>query len=191
MAFIQVSFMSKTLMRTVPLQVILPVDKFTFGQPEREEKPFKTLYLLHGIFGNETDWVHGTRIQRWAEEKNLAVVMPAGENAFYVDQPSIGAMHGQFIGEELVEITRKMFPLSRKREDTFIGGLSMGGFGALRNGLKYHDTFGAVICCPVHFMCWKIRKRAERTALHMKKVISEIWSKQQRVTKTRLFLSSS
>lgn len=78
-------------------------------------------------FGNETDWVHGTRIQRWAEEKNLAVVMPAGENAFYVDQPSIGAMHGQFIGEELVEITRKMFPLSRKREDTFIGGLSMGG----------------------------------------------------------------
>ena len=146
MAFIQVSFMSKTLMRTVPLQVILPVDKFTFGQPEREEKPFKTLYLLHGIFGNETDWVHGTRIQRWAEEKNLAVVMPAGENAFYVDQPSIGAMHGQFIGEELVEITRKMFPLSRKREDTFIGGLSMGGFGALRNGLKYHDTFGAVIC---------------------------------------------
>ena len=115
MAFIQVSFMSKTLMRTVPLQVILPVDKFTFGQPKREEKPFKTLYLLHGIFGNETDWVHGTRIQRWAEEKNLAVVMPAGENAFYVDQPSIGAMHGQFIGEELVEITRKMFPLSRKR----------------------------------------------------------------------------
>lgn len=115
MAFIQVSFMSKTLMRTVPLQVILPVDKFTFGQPEREEKPFKTLYLLHGIFGNETDWVHGTRIQRWAEEKNLAVVMPAGENAFYVDQPSIGAMHGQFIGEELVEITRKMFPLSEKK----------------------------------------------------------------------------
>ena len=144
MAFIQVSFMSKTLMRTVPLQVILPVDKFTFGQPEREEKPFKTLYLLHGIFGNETDWVHGTRIQRWAEEKNLAVVMPAGENAFYVDQPSIGAMHGQFIGEELVEITRKMFPLSHKREDTFIAGLSMGGYGAIRNGLKYHDTFGYI-----------------------------------------------
>ena len=38
-----------------------------------------------------------------------------------------------------------MFPLSRKREDTFIGGLSMGGFGAMRNGLKYHETFGAAI----------------------------------------------
>lgn len=90
MAFIQVSFMSKTLMRTVPLQVILPVDKFTFGQPEREEKPFKTLYLLHGIFGNETDWVHGTRIQRWAEEKNLAVVMPAGRMRFmWISRPSV------------------------------------------------------------------------------------------------------
>lgn len=73
--------------------------------------------------------------------KNLAVVMPAGENAFYIDQPEMGTMHGKFIGEELVDITRRMFPLSRKREDTYIGGLSMGGFGALRNGLKYHDTF--------------------------------------------------
>ena len=87
MAFIQVSFMSKTLMRTVPLQVILPVDKFTFGQPEREEKPFKTLYLLHGIFGNETDWVHGTRIQRWAEEKNLAVVMRM--RFMWISRPSV------------------------------------------------------------------------------------------------------
>ncbi len=146
MALIQVSFMSKTLLRTVPLQVILPVDKFTTdGSDAREDKPFKTLYLLHGLFGSQVDWVSGTRIQRWAEEKNLAVVMPAGENAFYIDQPEMGTMHGQFIGEELVEITRKMFPLSRKREDTYIGGLSMGGFGAMRNGLKYHDTFGAIV----------------------------------------------
>lgn len=147
MALIQVSFMSKSLLRTVPLQVILPVDKFSMdGSDSREEKPFKTLYLLHGLFGSQVDWVSGTRIQRWAEEKNLAVVMPAGENAFYVDQPQFGTMYGKFIGEELVDITRRMFPLSRKREDTYIGGLSMGGFGALRNGLKYHDTFGAIVC---------------------------------------------
>ena len=79
---------------TVPLQVILPVDKFTFrGSRSARKNRLKRCICLHGIFGNETDWVHGTRIQRWAEEKNLAVVvMPAGENAFYVDQPSIGAM---------------------------------------------------------------------------------------------------
>lgn len=146
MAFIQMNLLSKTLMRTVPVNVILPVDKMVFpGMPEREDKPYKTLYLLHGVFGNYTDWVCGSRIQRFAEEHDLVVVMPSGDNAFYVDQPAGNNFYGEFVGKELVEITRKMFPLSHKREDTFIGGLSMGGFGALRNGLKYSDTFGCII----------------------------------------------
>ena len=84
MAFIQINFMSQALMRSVPVNVILPVDKF--GQPgaaPRPDAPFKMLYLLHGVFGNYTDWVNGTCIQRWAEEKDLAVVMPSGDNMFY------------------------------------------------------------------------------------------------------------
>ncbi len=146
MAFLQVNLLSHSLMRTVPVNVVLPVDKLTFpGMPVREEKPYKTLYLLHGIFGNYTDWVNGTRIVRYAEENDLAVVMPSGDNAFYVDQPKANNYYGEFIGRELVDLTRKMFPLSRRREDTFLGGLSMGGYGALRNGLKYHDTFGYII----------------------------------------------
>lgn len=145
MALIQVNYVSSALQRTVPLQVILPVDKLTPDGKLPAEKKFKTLYLLHGYLGNYTDWVSGTRIQRWAEERDLCVVMPSGDNAFYVDRPATGNCYGQFIGEELVEVTRRMFPLSRKREDTFIGGLSMGGFGAMRNGLKYHKTFGAII----------------------------------------------
>lgn len=145
MALIQVNFISKSLMRTVPLNVILPVDKMTFpGMPQRGDKPYKTLYLLHGVFGNYTDWVSGTCIQRWAEEKDLAVVMPSGDNMCYVDQEKSHNLYGEFIGQELVEITRKMFPLSDKKEDTFIAGLSMGGYGALRNGLKYHNTFGYI-----------------------------------------------
>lgn len=145
MAIIQVNFVSQTLWRTVPLQVILPVDKLTPDGRLPEPKKFKTLYLLHGLLGNYTDWVSGTRIQRWAEERDLAVVMPSGDNAFYVDRPASNNRYGEFIGKELVEITRRMFPLSDRREDTFIGGLSMGGFGAMRNGLKYHETFGAII----------------------------------------------
>lgn len=146
MALIQANFMSRSLMRTVPIQVILPIDKFSFsGNLPHEKKPFKTLYLLHGIFGNYTDWTANTRIQRLAEEKNLAVVMPSGDNSFYVDHPQSGSMYGRFVGEELVEITRDMFPLSHKREDTFIGGLSMGGYGAVRNGLKYYLTFSHII----------------------------------------------
>lgn len=145
MALMQVDFMSKSLMRTVTVNVILPVDKLPFpGMPVKEEKAFKTLYLLHGVFGNYTDWLTGTNIKRWAMDKDLAVVMPSGENMFYVDQPGVNNLYGEFVGQELVEITRKMFPLSHKREDTFIAGLSMGGYGAIRNGLKYHETFGYI-----------------------------------------------
>ena len=145
MALIQMNFLSQSLMRNVPVNVILPVDKLSFpGMEKREEKPFKTLYLLHGIFDNYTSWISGTMIQRWAEEKNLAVVMPSGENMFYVDQEAAHNFYGEFIGKELVDITRKTFPLSKKREDTYIAGLSMGGYGALRNGLKYSDTFGCI-----------------------------------------------
>ena len=147
MALIQMNFVSKSLLRTVPINVILPIDKFSMRETEvspEKPKPFKTLYLLHGILGNYTDWVSGTRIQRWAEEHDLAVVMPSGDNAFYLDNEASGNFYGRFIGEELVRVTRKAFPLSDKREDTFIAGLSMGGFGAIRNGLKYHDTFGYI-----------------------------------------------
>lgn len=145
MATIQVNFMSKSLFRTVDIQVILPVDKFDFfGASPRADKPFKTLYLLHGVFGDYHDWIKSSRIALWAEENNLAVVMPAGENMFYVDNKVYGNNYSKFIGEELVEITRKMFPLSNKREDTFIAGLSMGGYGAIHNGFKYHETFSHV-----------------------------------------------
>ncbi len=146
MALIQVNFVSQSLFRTVPIQVILPVDKIVWGdQKAKEQKPFKTLYLLHGLLGNYTDWVTGTRIQRWAEERDLAVVMPSGDNSFYIDQPGMGSRYSEFIGKELVEITRKMFPLSHKREDTFIAGLSMGGYGAIHNGLKYPQTFSSIV----------------------------------------------
>ena len=145
MAYITVNMMSEALMRTVSVNVILPTDKFAFpGMPEPRRSDFPTLYLLHGVFGNHIDWVCGTRVQRWAEEKGLAVVMPAGENAFYLDHEATHANYGDFVGRELPEAMRRMFPLSDRREDTFIAGLSMGGYGALRNGLKYHKTFGRV-----------------------------------------------
>lgn len=146
MAFLQVNLFSQSLMRTVSVNVILPADKMMMpGVPRRAELPYKTLYLLHGVLGNYMDWGTTSRVQRYAEEHDLAVVMPAGENAFYVDQPKGHRLYGEFIGKELVELTRRMFPLSHEREDTFLGGLSMGGYGALRNGLKYHDTFGYIV----------------------------------------------
>ena len=135
------SVMSESLMRTVPITVILPIDH---GMEIKENHPFKTLYLLHGVFGNHLDWISNTNIQQMAEERNLCVVMPSGENMFYMDVPELGMNYSSFI-LELVHLTRKAFHLSNRKEDTFIGGLSMGGYGSLMNGLKYCDTFGYIL----------------------------------------------
>ena len=131
MALMQMEFKSETLKRTVSMNVILPIERF--------RGPFPTLYLLHGLTDNYNGWLSYTRIRLWAEESGLAVVMPSGENSFYMDilvKDGCLGDFGEYIGRELVNVTREIFPLSHRREDTFLAGLSMGGFGACRNGLK-------------------------------------------------------
>ena len=155
MALIQLNYLSQALFRTVPVNVILPVDRMIAGTDRYQNekgRQYKTLYLLHGLQGNYTDWVSQTRIYKWAEEKNLAVVMPSGDNSFYFQSRTPWNDYGTFIGEELVDMTRRMFPLADKREDTFLAGLSMGGFGALRNGTVYSETFShvAALSAAVH-----------------------------------------
>lgn len=144
MALIRMELFSQCLMRTVPITAIVPVDNVRYeGEPERPaDMPYKTLILLNGLYGTHIDWVCASSVFEWAQERNLVVIMPAGENRFYVDNAATGEAYGRFIGEELVERMRRMFPLSRKREDTYICGLSMGGYGAIRNGLKYAYNFG-------------------------------------------------
>lgn len=144
MALIHIDLFSKSLMRVVPITAIVPVDNVRYdGDPVRPaDSPYKTLYLLNGIYGGNMDWVSASSIAMWAQEHSLVVIMPAGENHFYVDCAASGEAFGRFLGEELVEQTRRLFHLSRKRDDTYIAGLSMGGYGALRNGLKYCKTFG-------------------------------------------------
>ncbi len=167
MALLQCDFFSRSLMRTVPIQVVLPTDKTLGPEGAVPEGPFKTLYLLHGIFGDNTDWVCGTRVMAWATERNLAVVMPAGENSFYVDNPRASRLYGAYIGRELVEFTRRTFPLSHRREDTFIGGLSMGGFGAIVNGLQHPETFGAVCALSSALILDSMRENREYTGFLM------------------------
>ena len=148
MAILEAEFDSKTLKRTVSFRAILPLERF--------RPPYPTLYLLHGLGGNSGRWMYYTDIRYLAETMGIAVIMPSAENSFYLDIPvKDGCLgdFGEYVGQELVEVTREMFPLSTKREETFISGMSMGGYGALRNGLKYHDTFGkiAVFAGAVHF----------------------------------------
>ena len=146
MAILEVTYMSVALNRNTTFHVVLPADRMNPACTEYlPMKPLKTLYLLHGLQDSSAGWLTSTRIKRWATLMDMAVIMPQGDNSYYVDRPESKSNYGVFIGEELVNVTRRMFPLSHRREDTFIGGLSMGGFGAVRNGLKYHETFSRII----------------------------------------------
>ena len=105
----------------------------------------KTLYLLHGMSDDEGTWMRRTSIERYAEEKGLAVVMPDGGLGWYTDMYR-GLAWFRFISEELPALCRRFFPiLSDKREDTWIGGNSMGGYGALKCALRAPQTFSRVI----------------------------------------------
>lgn len=105
----------------------------------------KTLYLLHGMSDDEGTWMRRTSIERYAEEKGLAVVMPDGGLGWYTDMYR-GLAWFRFISEELPALCRRFFPiLSDKREDTWIGGNSMGGYGALKCALRAPRTFSRVI----------------------------------------------
>ena len=146
MAFIEMSYMSNALQRTVPLRIVTPADKvLEGGYAFKPGAKFKLLVLLHGYHGSYVDWTNATRIQKWAETNEFMVVMPSGDNQMYVDSIIPGNDYGKMIGEEIPTFMRTAFPVSDRREDTFLAGLSMGGFGTLRNGLKYNEVFSHLV----------------------------------------------
>lgn len=147
MALVDVNFVSYTLKRQVGFKALIPTDNLFFPGKETEfqSQPARTLYLLHGYTGCSNDFLMSTSIFQLAIQHNIAVIMPNGENAFYLEDEDKGEDYSKFVGKELVDFTRSMFHLSDKREDTYIGGMSMGGYGALINALRYPETFSKAI----------------------------------------------
>lgn len=133
---------SHALEMEVDFYVILPEDaKGLIGMDGKASPTCQTLYLLHGMSDDHTIWFRRTSIDRYASEKGIAVVMPAADLSFYTDMAH-GEKYWQFIAKELPALCRSFFPmLSPRREDTFVCGLSMGGYGALKCGLRGYDTF--------------------------------------------------
>jgi S-formylglutathione hydrolase FrmB len=143
-----VRFRSRSLKRTVQFAVCLPLEKMDdipgFPVPPKDE-PLRLLMLLHGYTSDYWEWLSGSGIDFYSVMHNTAVIMPSIENSFYLDDPSREAYYSRYIAEELIDWARRAFPVSKERKHTYIGGLSMGGYGALRNGLKYNDVFGGII----------------------------------------------
>lgn len=140
MAMIEMNYKSEALLRDIRLEVLLPCNDARVDAP----MPFRTLYFLPGFSGSGKEILTELSFRPHSMFYGMAVVIVDGENSFYVDRPERGMNYCTYVGKEVVQVTRKLFPLSDKREDTFIAGLSMGGFGAFYVGMQYEDTFGKI-----------------------------------------------
>lgn len=144
MAYIQCNFFSESLGLSAAMNVILP--QATTGQigmqGRQRKKRHPVLYLLHGLSDDQTIWMRRTSIERYASEKGIAVVMPAVARSFYQDMAS-GPRYWTLVSEELPRLVKQFFPISSRREDTFVAGLSMGGYGAFRLALAQPGRYAA------------------------------------------------
>lgn len=118
-----------------PVRVILP--------DTCQMQEARVLYLLHGLSDNCTAWTRYTSIERYVRGENIAVVMPEVQRSWYCDMKN-GLRYFEYISQELPQMVHKYFGLSLDREKSYIAGLSMGGFGAMKTALTYPDRYCGV-----------------------------------------------
>jgi putative tributyrin esterase len=144
MALLDCHFFSQVLGLACTMSVILP-DPATAGDgttPLPRSHNYPALYLLHGMSDDHTTWQRRTSIERYVEALHLAVVMPAVQRSFYTDMAT-GARYWTFISEEVPALARHYFPLSELRDENYVAGLSMGGYGAFKLALTYPERYAA------------------------------------------------
>lgn len=144
MALLQVGYKSEVLRMEQAFNVILPQIGLQdeASKQQVKERGFKTLYLLHGLSDDHSIWLRNTSIERYAMRYRIAVVMPNVHRSFYADT-RFGFNYYTYITQELLHIARSYFPLSDRREDNAIAGLSMGGYGAFMIALRNPGAFFA------------------------------------------------
>lgn len=144
MALINCNFFSDVLGMSTAMTVILPQNTTSqigmTGKVGTDNIP--VLYLLHGYSDDHTIWLRRTSIERYVAELGIAVIMPNVHLSYYTNMVS-GGRYWDFISEELPQIVKSFFNVSDKREDTFVAGLSMGGYGALKLAFNYPERFAA------------------------------------------------
>ena len=147
MAKFTCNFLSYTLHRAVDITVIVPSICFPEMMAEnpthKKAGKYPVMYLLHGYGNNHATWNGYTSVELYAEERNIAVVMLSAENKAYINHGG-DDNYFDFVSHELPEFVQSMFPVSDRPEDTYIAGLSMGGYGSLVHGLSQSERFAAI-----------------------------------------------
>ncbi|TVX94041.1 alpha/beta hydrolase [Paenibacillus agilis] len=139
MASIQCQFYAETLAMSTSIQVILPQHS---SLRESSGGKLPVLYLLHGLGADHAEWLRHSSVERYAEDKGIALIMPSVGRSYYTDMKK-GAPYFTYLSEELPAVARSFFPLSERREDNFVAGISMGGYGALKLGLSFPERYAA------------------------------------------------
>ena len=142
MALVHCQFYSQVLGLMTTMSVLLPDPPPGEGNQRAAVKPFPTLYLLHGRSDDHSAWQRRTALERYVEGLNLAVVMPEVGRSYYTDTQT-GQRYWAFISEEVPMMARHFFPLSKRREENYLAGLSMGGYGAFKLALSYPHRYAA------------------------------------------------
>lgn len=132
MALIHLNFHSSVLGMACNLDAIVP------ERPSRDR--LRMLLLLHGHSDDGTIWQRRTSIERYVDGRDLAVVMPTAHRSYYCDIPN-GLAYETFIGDEVPAIARNLFHISDAREDNYVAGLSMGGYGAFKLALRHPERY--------------------------------------------------
>ena len=137
-----VAFASKLVGKSLPYNVVLPVD---YDQPAAQGKRYPVLYLLHGLFGHYDNWTTRTKLSDYAAPYSMIIVTPEGGNGWYTDSATVPSdKYETYVIEELIPDVQHRYRTIEAREGRAIAGLSMGGYGALKFGVKYPQTFGFV-----------------------------------------------
>ena len=147
MASGRMEFHAQSIMQHANFTFVLPNDvemEEVRDKRHYDREPYN-LILLHGLTGTDTDWLFGGNAQLMAIQYNLNIFMPTTGNSFYLDKGYAGANFAEFVGKELPEYIGKTFGIDMRRDNTLIGGLSMGGYGALHTALAYPETFSSCI----------------------------------------------
>jgi S-formylglutathione hydrolase FrmB len=131
---------SKLMTREMPYRVIVPVNYKT-----EKSRRYAVVYLLHGLTGKFDDWTNRTKLAEYAAKYDYIIVTPEGNNGWYSDSGSVpNDKYESYIVQELMPEIDKNFRTVADKNHRAVAGLSMGGYGSIKFGLKYPEKFALV-----------------------------------------------
>jgi putative tributyrin esterase len=167
MALVTCDFFSDVLEVGCSMNVVLPQpteEQIGVGGDAVPRTDFPVLYLLHGLSDDHSAWLRYTSVERYAAAAGLAVVMPAVGRSFYANEQS-GGRYWDFVADELPQIVQNFFRVSQRPEDTYVAGLSMGGYGAMKLALTYPERYAAAASLSGALDLDELSSRPERVEL--------------------------